>query len=157
MSANNDEAKVSRTFDGTQKTFPMFMTWIKGVLMQKGIIYITKATFENLLPKSENESSQTADQKQTFKDNQIRMGIVTMNVTLPSLIVKIENLMTEEWPSGLFHKVIKILNEKYRQKDMMSRAMQKQELIALKLNEREKIVTISEQTSRVSILNIKTT
>ena len=32
MSTNNDEAKVLRTFDGTQKAFPVFMTWLKRVL-----------------------------------------------------------------------------------------------------------------------------
>ena len=35
VSANNDEAKVSRTLDGTQKAFSAFMTRLKGILMYK--------------------------------------------------------------------------------------------------------------------------
>ena len=46
-----------------------------------------------------------------------------MNVTYPSLIVKIKNFMTEDWPSGLFYKVMEMLNEKYPPKDMTSRVM----------------------------------
>ena len=56
MSANNDEAKVLRTFDGTQKVFPVFMTWLKGILVYKGIVYIMKAAIESLLPKSKNDN-----------------------------------------------------------------------------------------------------
>ena len=33
MSTNSNEAKMWRTFGGTQKAFLMFMSWIKGVLM----------------------------------------------------------------------------------------------------------------------------
>ena len=50
-SARNNEAKVSRTFDGAQKALPMFMTWIKGVLMYKGITQIMKVAFKNVLLK----------------------------------------------------------------------------------------------------------
>ena len=53
------------------------------------------------------------EQKQLIKDNQHGMGIVTMNVICPFLIVKIKNLITEDWPSGLLYKVIKMLNKKY--------------------------------------------
>ena len=96
MSATNDEAKVSRTFNGTQKLFPAFMTWLKRILMYKGIVYIIKATIESLLPESEMATRQTVEWKQLVKDNQIVMGIATMNVVCPSLITKIENLMTED-------------------------------------------------------------
>ena len=51
MSTNNDEDKVSRTFDGTQKAFQAFITWLKGILMYKGIVHITQATIKCLLPK----------------------------------------------------------------------------------------------------------
>ena len=96
MIANNNEAKVSRTFDGTQEAFPAFMAWFKGILMYKGIVYIIKATIESLLPESEMATRQTVEWKQLVKDNQIVMGIATMNVVCPSLITKIENLMTED-------------------------------------------------------------
>ena len=56
-----------------------------------------------------------------------------MNITCPSLIAKIENLITEDWLSGLLYKVTKMLNKKYRPKDMTSRVMQKRELNALTL------------------------
>ena len=59
---------------------------------------------------------QTVEQKQLVKDKQIGMGIITINVTCPSLIVNIGNLMTEDWPSGLFYKVMEMLNDKYRPK-----------------------------------------
>ena len=123
MSASNGEAKVSRIFDGTQKAFPAFMTWLKGIWMYTRFFYITKATIESLLPELEMATRQTVDQKQLVKDNQIGMGIVTMSVTCPSLIVKIKNLMTEDCPSSLIYKVMEILNEKYRPKDMTSRVM----------------------------------
>ena len=61
MSANNDEVKVSRTFDGTQKAFPVCMTWIKGVLMYKGIAHIIKVAFKNVLPETENASRQMVE------------------------------------------------------------------------------------------------
>jgi len=137
MSANNDEAKVLRTFDGTQKVFPVFMTWLKGILVCKGIVYIMKAAIESLLPKSKMITRQTVDQKQLVKDNQIGMGIVTMNVTWPSLIVKIKNLTTEDWPSGLFYKVMEMPNKKYLLKDVTLRVMQNQELNALTLKASE--------------------
>ena len=73
MSANNNEAKVSKTFDGTQKAFPAFMTWLKGILMYKGIVYIMKATIKSLLPKSEMATRQMVEQEQLVKDNQIGM------------------------------------------------------------------------------------
>jgi hypothetical protein len=151
MSTIDDETKVSRTFDGSQKKFPMFMTWLKGILMYKGIVHIMKESFKEVLPASENESRQNADQKQAVKDNQIGMGILTMNVTSPLLIVKIEKLMTEEWPSGLFYKVIEMLNEKYRPRDMMSRAMQKQALMALKLTANEDPDDFGTAVSRLEI------
>ena len=62
MSTNNNEVKVARTFDGAQKAFPMFMTWIEEILVYKGITHMTKATFKNLSPESENASRQSADQ-----------------------------------------------------------------------------------------------
>ena len=102
MSDNNDGAKMSRTFDGTLKLFPAFMTWLKGILMYKGIVYTIKATIKSLLPESEMATRQTVKQKQLVKDNQVEMGIVMMNVTCPSLIAKIKNLMTKDWPNGLF-------------------------------------------------------
>ena len=49
-----------------------------------------KAAFKIVLPKTENASRQIVEQKQGFKDNQIGMVIVTMNITHPSLIVKIK-------------------------------------------------------------------
>ena len=71
------------------------------------------------------------------KDNQAGMGIVTVNVTCPSLIVKIKNLMTEDRPSGLFYQLVETLNKKCRLKDMTSRVMQKRELNALTLKASE--------------------
>ena len=68
----------------------MFMNWIKGVLMHKGIAHIMEAAFKNVLPETENASRQMVEQKQGVKDNPIGMGIVTLNVTCPSLIVKIK-------------------------------------------------------------------
>ena len=56
-----------------------------------------------------------------------------MKVASPLLVIKIKNLMTEDWLSGMFCKVIDMLNKKYRPKDMMLRVVQKQELITLKL------------------------
>ena len=68
--------------------------------MHKGIIYITKATIKSVLPNSDMTTRQTVEQKKVVNDNQVGMRIVTMNVTCPSLIVKIKNLMTEDWHSG---------------------------------------------------------
>ena len=84
----------------------MFMNWIKGVLMHKGIAHIMEAAFKNVLPESENAS------RQTFEQN---------------------NLMSKYWPSGIFNKVIDMLNKKYRPKDTTSRVMQKKESMVLKL------------------------
>ena len=125
MSANNDEAKMSRTFDGTKKAFPAFMPWLEGILMYDGICYIMKATIKSLLPESEMATSQMIKQTELVKDNQVGMGIVTMNVTCPSLIVKIKNLTTDNWPSDLRYKVTEMLNKKYHPKDTTSRVMQK--------------------------------
>jgi hypothetical protein len=72
-----------------------------------------KATIKSLLPESKMTTRQMVEQKQLIKDNQNGMGIVTMNVICPFLIVKIKNLITEDWPSGLLYKVIKMLNKKY--------------------------------------------
>ena len=96
MSTNSNEAKMWRTFGGTQKAFPAAMTWLKEILLYKGIVYIVKATIKSLLPESEMATRQTVEQKQLVKDNQIGMGIVTMNVICPSLIAKIKHLMTED-------------------------------------------------------------
>ena len=68
----------------------MFMTWTKGVLTYGGIAHIMKAAFKIVLPETENASREMIEQKQGFKDNQIGMVIVTMNITRPSLIVKIK-------------------------------------------------------------------
>jgi len=128
---------MSRTFDGTLKLFPAFMTWLKGILMYKGIVHIMRASIKSLLPETEMATRQTVEQKQLVKDNQVGMGLVTMNITCPSLIAKIGNLMTEDWPSGLFYQLVEMLNEKYRPKDMTSRVMQKRELNALTLKASE--------------------
>ena len=125
MSTNNDEAKVSRTCDGTKKAFPAFMPWLKGILMYEGFFYIIKVTIESLLPESEMATSQMIKQTELVKDNQVGMGIVTMNIKCPSLIVKIKNLTTEDWPSSLLYKVTEMLNKKYHPKDITSRVVQK--------------------------------
>ena len=101
------------------------MTQIKGVFVYKGLVYITKATSNNLLTDSEPESRQMADQKQAVKHNQIWMVVIPTNFTSPLLIVKIENFMTEDCSSRLFYKIIKRFNEKCRPKDTMSRVVQK--------------------------------
>ena len=56
-----------------------------------------------------------------------------MKVASPLLVIKIKNLMTEDWLSGMFCKVIDMLNKKYRPKDMALRVMQKWERMALEL------------------------
>ena len=60
-----------------------------------------------------------------------------MNVTCPSLIVKIKNLMTEDWPNRIIYKVIGILNEKYHPAYITSKVRQKREFMALKLKGRK--------------------
>ena len=80
MSDNNDGAKMSRTFDGTLKLFPAFMTWLKGILMYKGIVHIMRASIKSLLPETEMATRQTVEQKQLVKDNQVGMGIGTNGV-----------------------------------------------------------------------------
>ena len=127
MMSTTNEMNTSKTVGGTQKVFQLCMAWPKGVLVFKGIVYIMKVRFKNrCLPTSENESRQTAEQKTAVKDNNIGMGIVTMNIIAPSLIVTIGKFMTEEWPSRLFFEVTEMLNKKYFPKDTyIFRAMQK--------------------------------
>ena len=81
---------------------------------------------------------------------------VTLNITLPLLIVKIENPMTENWLSGLFYIVLEILNYKYCSKDRLSRIIQEQKLMTLKLKGNED-PDFLEQTSCLSKLDISTT
>ena len=63
--------------------------------------------------------------------NHIGIGIVLTDVALPSLIVKIENLMTEDWFSGIIYKVVRICNEEYCLQDITLRLMHRHTLMML--------------------------
>ena len=69
--STTDETKTAKTYNGTQNNYQIFMPWLKGIVCMKGITDIMKASFKSVLPVSENESEQSAKQKEAVKTNLI--------------------------------------------------------------------------------------
>ena len=79
-------------------------------------------TLKNILAASENELRQIAEQNKVVKNNLVGEGIVMCSTIAPSLLVKIEKLMIEEWPGRRSYKVAQMLNKNFWPKDMISKA-----------------------------------
>ena len=110
----------------------------------KQLAHVLSTKFKSLLPSSEDDASQTSEQKKAVRENSIVMGMLGIAITGAALIRVIEKMKmkSNEWPGGIACEVWEMMAEKFRPKDVLSRAEQKKKLMKLELK-REKILRSS--------------
>ena len=132
-----EESRTTTTFDGKKENYGVFSSQLLGEFMKKGIHRTLGPNFKDELPASENASGQSTKEKNAVKDNITAMGCIRVAVKSAPLLVKIEGTVSEEWPYGRVDHAMEVLDKKFRPKDRMARAEQKQRIgeLTLKVDE----------------------
>ena len=82
-------------------------------------------TFGDLLPASENASSQTAKQKEVAKNNITRMCLLIKTKKSEELLVMITSTVSKDWPFKRVDLVMAMLDKKFCRKHTISKADQR--------------------------------
>ena len=103
----------------------------------KGIQSALGPNFKEALPESEAASRQTVEQKEAVKHNISGMGVLIKTNKSEEMLVMIDSTVSEAWPFGRVDLVMELMDKKFRPKDSMSKADQRQRLGELTLKEDE--------------------
>ena len=121
-----------KTFDGLRKTFGAFWFYFKALLMTKDLLDVLLPEFKNELSDSEYAKSQTRKQKDNCSKKIMVTGYFGIRLTSPTWMIKVNNLRTEEWPSGCAYLIAEELEELFRPRDVFSKAEEKTKIGQLK-------------------------
>ena len=133
-----EETKTTTVFNGKQEDFEKYRLLLRGEFCAKGIEAALGPKFKEALPASEAASGQTAKQKEATKHNITGMGVLIKTNKSEEILVMIDSTVSEDWPFGRVDLVMEMLDKKFRPKDTMSKADQRQRLKGINIKGRQR-------------------
>eukprot|EP00977_Amphora_coffeiformis_P019679 scaffold7386_cov160-Amphora_coffeaeformis.AAC.9 len=123
--SDNQSVKLP-TFDGKAKKFTMFWMRFKAYAAVKGFLPALQDGGEGYMPPDEATVLDPSDPDEKLmieakKRNAVAVASLTMAFTTQALMKHVNKACDEDWPSGLAHKIVKSLFNKYRPKDNISK------------------------------------
>ena len=139
MASSEIDTKKIVEFDGTKENYGAFAIKFYALCKVKQLAHVLSSKFKSLLPSREDDSSQTSEQKKAVRENSVVMGMLGIAITGAALMRVIEKMKmkSNEWPDGIACEVWEMMAEKFRPKDVLSRAEQKKKLMKLQLKKGE--------------------
>ena len=131
------ETKTTTVFNGKQEDFNKYRLQLRGEFCVKGIQSALGPNFKEALPESEAASRQTVEQKEAVKHSISIMGVLIKTNKSEEMLVMIDSTVSEAWPFGRVDLVMELMDKKFRPKDSISKADQRQRLGELTLKEDE--------------------
>ena len=127
MSAD-DETKTTTVFDGKQENYGKYRMKLRGEFCAKGIQSALGPKFKDVLPESEDATSQTVKQKDAVKSNIGGMGVLIKTNKSEEILVLLDSTVSDDWPWGRVNLVIALLDKMFCPKDIMAKAQEKKKL-----------------------------
>eukprot|EP00567_Pseudictyota_dubia_P000197 CAMPEP_0197464978 /NCGR_PEP_ID=MMETSP1175-20131217/64306_1 /TAXON_ID=1003142 /ORGANISM="Triceratium dubium, Strain CCMP147" /LENGTH=131 /DNA_ID=CAMNT_0043000981 /DNA_START=172 /DNA_END=567 /DNA_ORIENTATION=+ len=129
MDSANEKSVKCPSFDGKPEKYQIWLTRFKAYAAVHGFSPALADGGETDLPNNESDviSESTSDGKKAAaakKRNAIAMANLTLAFTTESAMNWVYKAMTSAWPTGLAHRVIKAMNDKFKPTDTMSRVLE---------------------------------
>ena len=136
MSAD-DETKTTTVFDGKQENYGKYRMKLRGEFCAKGIQSALGSKFKDVLPATEDATSQTVKQKEAVKSNIGGMGVLIKTNKSEEILVLLNSTVSDDWPWGRVDLAMALLDEMFRPTDTMAKAQQKKKLGELTMKDSE--------------------
>ena len=124
-------------FDGKQANYGKYRLKLRGEFCAKGIQAALGPKFKDLIPESEDVTSQTAKQKEGVKSNIGGMCVLIKTNKSEEILVLLNSTVSDDWPWGRVDLAMALLDEMFRPTDTMAKAQQKKKLGELTMKDCE--------------------
>ena len=142
------------TFDGTPAKFQMWWTRFKAYAAVMGFLPAIQIVKEVNMPTDESEEIDETQEEGKKKAaakrrNALAVANLTMAFTTEATICLVYESVTEEWPSGLAHRIVDALFKKYQPQDTMTKVELRQQLNKVSLKKTEDPAKLFEQIAAI--------